>query len=97
MVLVSAANTVIVGTLERLRGRAGIVPGSARFNASGGLEFDYDGETTIFWDEQESAIRDEQRIFLDEEGDEWSESELRLVPETELEQEAAGENPAPPP
>ncbi|MEA3208558.1 MAG: hypothetical protein QOE70_1615 [Chthoniobacter sp.] len=80
MILVSPTGTVITGTLETLSGRANIVPGSAREDPLGGIEFDYEGSTEIWWDEQRTVIRDDERVFLDEEGDEFLESELRLVP-----------------
>ncbi len=80
MNLVSPTGTAITATLERLSGRAMIVPDSARKDELNGLDFDYDGTTEIFWDDQRTATRDDERIFLDEEGCEFLESELRLVP-----------------
>ena len=77
--LVSPEGKPITGTLESLRGRANIVPGSARKDDAGGLEFEYEGETEIFWDEQCTVVRDDERVFLDEEGNEFAESELLLV------------------
>jgi len=76
---VSPAGKPITGTLESLRGRANIIAGSARKDDAGGLEFEYGGETEIFWDEQCTVVRDDERVFLDEEGNEFAESELRLV------------------
>jgi len=88
MILVSPAGTVITGTLERLSGRANIVSGSARIDPLGGIEFDYEGSTEIFWDEQRTATRDDERVFLDEKGNDFLESELRLVPENSGEDSA---------
>ncbi len=85
MVLVSPAGTVITGTLERLSGRANIVPGSVRKADAGGIEFDYEGSTDIFWEEQHTVTRDGDLVFLDENGDDYLESELRLVPAESLE------------
>jgi len=78
--LVSPQGTQITGTLERLSGRANIVPGSARRDSIGGLEFDYEGLTEIFWSDQCSVTRDGEPVFLDEDGNEYLESELRLEP-----------------
>ena len=80
MNLVSPNGTIIAGTLERLHARAGIIPGSARRNPQGGIEFDHDGETELFWEDQRTVLRDEERVFLDEEGWEFLESQLRLIP-----------------
>jgi hypothetical protein len=79
--LVSPDGTRIVATLERLSGRAMLEPGSARRKQEGGLEFDYEGTTEILGDEQKTIVRNGQRIFLDEEGGEYPENELRLAPE----------------
>jgi hypothetical protein len=79
--LVSPDGTRIVATLERLSGRALIEPGSARRNPEGSLEFDYEGTTEILWEEQKTIVHNGQRIFLDEEGGEYPENELRLAPE----------------
>ncbi len=48
MILMSHSGTVIIATLERLSGRALIVPGSAREHAIGGIDFDYESTTDIF-------------------------------------------------
>jgi hypothetical protein len=80
MNLVSPTGSVITATLERLSGRAIIVSDSARKDELGGIDFDYEGTTDIDWDNQRTATRDDERIFLDEEGHEFLESELRLVP-----------------
>ena len=81
MNLVSTDGTLIVATLERLGGCAMIVPGSVRPEPLGGFSYDYSGTTDIYWDEQHTVVRDDERVFLDEEGVEFLESELKLVPE----------------
>ena len=81
MNLVSADGTLIVATLERLSGRAQIVPGSVRPEPLGGFSFDYSGTTDIYWDEQRTVVENDERVFVDEEGTEYLESELRLVPQ----------------
>jgi hypothetical protein len=80
MMLVSPAGTMITGTFERLGGQAKIVAGSARKNALGGIEFDYEGTMEIFWDQQRTVKHEDERVFLDDEGDYFIESELRLMP-----------------
>ena len=93
MNLVSPKGTLIVATLERLSGRALIVPSSVRAEPTGGFSFDYEGTTDIFWDDQRTVTQDDERVFLDEDGEEHLESELRLVPQQQ-EQELP---PTPPP
>ena len=88
MNLVSRKGTLIVATLERLSGRALIVPSSVRAEPAGGFSFDYEGTTDVFWDDQRTVTQDDERVFLDEEGEEYLESELHLVP-----QEEEGEEP----
>jgi hypothetical protein len=81
MKLISPKGTQIVATLERLSGRAQIVPGSVRPEPMGGFSFDYEGTTEIFWDDQRTVTQDDERVFLDEDGAEYLETELRLVPQ----------------
>jgi hypothetical protein len=83
MNLVSQKGTLIVATLERLSGRALIVPSSVRAEPTGGFSFDYEGTTDIFWDDQRTVTQDDERVFLDEEGEEYLESALQLVPQNE--------------
>jgi hypothetical protein len=92
MNLISPKGTLIVATLERLSGRALIVPGSARPEPLGGFSFDYQGTTDIYWDEQRTVLENDERVFVDEEGTEYLESKLRLVPQQEEQ-----EMPPPPP
>jgi len=81
MNLLSPKGTVIIATLERLSGCSLIVPGSVRAEPAGGFSFDYEGNTDIYWDEQRTVIENDQRVFVDEEGIEYPENELRLVPQ----------------
>lgn len=91
MNLISPQGTLIVATLERLSGRALIVPSSVRVVPTGGFSFDYEGTTDIFWDDQRTVVENDERVFVDEEGTEYLESELRLVP-----QQQERESPLPP-
>ena len=84
--LVSPTGKLITGTLERMSGRANIVPGSVR-KSDGGIEFDYDGSTDIFWDEQHTVTRDGELVFLDEDGNDYLDSELHLVPAEDAQRE----------
>jgi hypothetical protein len=67
----------IAGTLERLSGVALIVDGA--LNPSGGIDVDYAGETTVWWDEQRTAERCGQRVFIDEAGYEVLETAVVIV------------------
>jgi hypothetical protein len=58
----------ITGTFERLTGVAMI--DDAGLTAAGGLDFEYAGGTTIWWDEQRTAQHCGQRVFIDETGHE---------------------------
>lgn len=69
----------IIGTLERLSGRAGIVQGSYHRNDTGGIRFDWEGGTEIFWDSVETETIDGARLFLDRDGGQWTEDELILL------------------
>lgn len=93
MHLISKDGNLIIATLERLSGRALIAPGSVRPEPGGGFSFDYEGTTDIFWDDQRTVTQDDERVFLDEEGTEYLESELQLVPEQQ--QQQAPELPSP--
>ena len=68
----------IMGTLEVIHGQAGIMPGTIKRNDDGTFDFDYDGDTEMFWDEQRTKTEEGQRIFLDEDGNEWYERDLVL-------------------
>jgi len=46
---------LIVGTLERLVGRANTVVGSFERDENGKLTFEYEGYTEVFWEEQRTV------------------------------------------
>ena len=72
----------ILGTLERLSGRAeimGIDPTTG--------EPEYQGGTEIFYDDQETVTLDGKIVFLDSQGGEWTFDQLVL--ETDEDEEAA--------
>jgi hypothetical protein len=70
----------IAGTLERLSGIATI--GEGRIEADGSVDFDYVGETTVWWDEQRTAQRKGQRVFVDENGMEVLETDVAVLLDT---------------
>jgi hypothetical protein len=97
VVLTSPEGTRIIGTLERLSGRAEIVPDSFRANPQGGFTFEYEGTTEVFWDGQETEVWDGERVFLDGEGNEFREDTLRLVPEDSIAEASVSPPMQPPP
>jgi hypothetical protein len=77
-VLVSAPNGLpIIGTFEICPCRSRI----AQFwrNSDGTLDFDYSGASDMFFEEQRIVERKNERVFLDEEGNEWRESQLIVI------------------
>lgn len=87
----------ILGTLERLSGRAEITADSFEKEPGGGLAFGWTGETEIFYDDQETVMRSGgivegeeavQRVFLAEDGTEWLEDNILLV-DDDMEMRAA--------
>lgn len=71
----------IVGTFERIPGCAEVVPGSWSRRKTGELEFDYDGHTEVYWNDQRTLEHGQtgERLFVDEAGEIWRESQLHLV------------------
>lgn len=67
----------ITGTLERLSGMA--IIDEARIDADGSVDFDYAGETTVWWDEQRTALCKGQRVFVDENGLEVLETDVAVL------------------
>lgn len=72
----------ILGTLERLDGRAEVSENSWK-REGGRLTFDFQGYTEIFWDGQRTAKRKGKTLFLDEDGNEWTAAEIVLKEEEE--------------
>ena len=52
---------------------------SATRNPDGTLEIEWAGETRICWDGQYTEERRNQRVFVDEDGNEWLEKRLHLA------------------
>lgn len=102
MTLYAPSGLCITGTLERLQAQAMINQESAGFDQDGRVIFDYDGLTECFWDTQESVLRAKpspapyhpERVFLDEQGNEWFASQLTDIPPTHGEDHALAPAPA---
>ena len=68
----------IIGTLEEIQGCA-----YAEFytlGEDGKPSPEYQGETKVYWDGQVPVVRDDQLVFLDQNGSEWLESQITFVP-----------------
>lgn len=68
----SPSGSPILGTLESIKGRAEI----SGISATG--EPEYASQTTVFWDNQETVLRNGKIVFLDQDGMEWTFDELVL-------------------
>lgn len=85
--------TPIVGTKERIPGCAELINEDVTRNADGTFDFQYEGHTKVYWDDQVTLSRvpakgqPAQRIFIDEDGDEHLECDLVLQDEIEEEDE----------
>lgn len=70
---------------DRIAGTADLVPGVARVNVfnldESGFIPEYAGETEMFWDSQTQVYIKGQKVYTDEEGTNWRESELLKVPD----------------
>ena len=69
----------IRGTYERLHGVAEATEGSFRRAANGNIEFDYEGETEVFWDDSTIVERDGKFVYLDEHGHDITQDNIILV------------------
>lgn len=81
----------IIGTVETLQAVAHLV--AVTRGEGGELEVEYDGSTDIEWDTQATLRRDGERIFLDEEHNEWKESDLTFTPSEDKSAAALDESP----
>lgn len=76
--LYSPTGVLVVSTLERVYGEA-LVMGATGVDPETGLfDLEYAGETLIDWDSQESVLEGLERVFIDDDGEYWSESQLEL-------------------
>ena len=72
----------IVGTLEKLEGRANVVADSFARREDGSLAFEHAGETEVFWNGQRTATSiGGKTVFVDESGKTLVSDEIELVAE----------------
>lgn len=74
----------IIGTLEKLSGRAEIVADTFERLPNGDLDFDWQGGMEIFYDDQETVVVHGNRVFLAEDGTEWPEAVVLVQDEPPL-------------
>lgn len=88
----SPDRTLIVGTREIATGTAGIVSGTFRIQ-NDEIEFDNNGQTDDLLDGQETVHRDGQIVFVDDNEDEWLESQIILLDHELTEEELRSDEP----
>ena len=76
--LFSPKMTLIIGTLETVNGVASIINSHVTRDKSGLFELNYDGNTDVDWNSQQTVMHGKERIFVDVEGDTFRETELLL-------------------
>ena len=83
MKLVAPNGRDITGTVENIPYcEAGLVNRGIFKNKDGTYDFDYSGDTEVNWDGQYTVKnRRGSRLFYDEDGNVWSEKQLKLVEE----------------
>lgn len=75
---------LIIGTLEKIEGVANITADSFDRDSDGKLTFDWEGSTDVDWDSSTTArtnavkAGDRERLFVDEHGSVWRESQIWL-------------------
>lgn len=75
--LYSPTGIKIIGTLETVSGCAAIL--GAKRDGDGSFDIEWAGDTEIYWDEQKTQTSPGgDRLFVDEDGQTWIESELEL-------------------
>ncbi len=73
--------TLITGTKELIPGVACVMPDSFRKGADGKLSFEHLGSTDVDWDEQQTVLKGGMTVFVDADGEEWTEDQLTLKAE----------------
>lgn len=74
---ISKNGTEILGTLDRIEARAEIA--SFDRNPDGSIEINWDGYTEVFWDSQRTQQDDAKDLYLDREGETFTEDEIAFV------------------
>lgn len=81
----------IIGTSETISGTARFINSNITQNADGTYEFEWSGGTDIDWDSQTTDEDRGERLFVDDSGETWRESELVLEEEEDEEEVADAE------
>lgn len=68
----------IVGTLEHIPATSPITLDSFSREEDGKIAFSHVGGTEIYWNEQKTLTRNGLTVFVDEDGEEWTEDQLVL-------------------
>jgi hypothetical protein len=76
---VSPTGARIRGVMERVLCDASVDPASFRRAEDGSLDFEYESWTDIEWDTQETFTKDGKRLFKDQDGEWWTEDEIKIV------------------
>lgn len=74
----SPTGAEIIGTSDFVPANALITSGSFVRTAEG-LDFDWVGETVICWSGQTTNQRDRKDLFVDENGEEWTDDQITLA------------------
>lgn len=70
----------IIGTLETLTARADVHPDMFQPGPDGGEPtYEHEGYTEIWWESQKTEEQDGKTVFLDDQGNEWTHDQLKLV------------------
>ena len=69
----------VIGTLEKLEGRADIVPDSFNRRPNGEVGFQHGDHTEVFWNAQRTETKEGRTVFLDEAGKAVTAEEIELV------------------
>lgn len=86
--LYSPNGAEIIGTSDIIPATARIINSGVTQNADGTFEFGWsDAGTDVHWDDQETVTENGERLFVDDAGETWRESELVLEDEDEDEEE----------
>lgn len=75
---VSPQGNEITGVLEKIPGIASINIESASLE-DGCLQFDYAGDTELQWEKHEIVRQDGQRVFVDDDDNEFTEDQLHYI------------------
>lgn len=68
----------IVGTLDMIPARSGIAEDSFKPGSKGAAQFRWARGSEVFWDGQATVVREGQRVFLTESGEEVLEGDIEL-------------------